>query len=148
MAEGGAALCLNGQGGRNSEALVRLTEEHSDLGLQRHRHHTETPYAEVYKTVSEDFLNSAGGISSEVGQFVCRGSHSWPQVMKCWPSLNRIVPLLGGSKTSYLLPTQGGRATRDAFVSLSWEEYDQSALRKDKNLLGITYLLTHQKHSS
>lgn len=72
VAEGGAALCLNGQGGRNREALVRLTEEHSDLGLQRHRHHTETPYAEVYKTVSEDFLNSAGGISSEVGQFLSK----------------------------------------------------------------------------
>lgn len=45
---GGAALCLNAQGRRNGEALVRfVSEEHRDLALQRHKHHMGTRYIEV-----------------------------------------------------------------------------------------------------
>ena len=45
---GGAALCLNAQGRRNGEALVRfINEEHRDLALQRHKHHMGNRYIEV-----------------------------------------------------------------------------------------------------
>jgi len=45
---GGAALCLNAQGRRNGEALVRfVSEEHRDLALQRHKHHMGNRYIEV-----------------------------------------------------------------------------------------------------
>lgn len=45
---GGAALCLNAQGRRNGEALVRfVSEEHRDLALQRHKHHMGSRYIEV-----------------------------------------------------------------------------------------------------
>nr|XP_060483298.1 epithelial splicing regulatory protein 1-like [Panthera onca] len=62
IAKGGAALCLNAQGRRNGEALVRfVSEEHRDLALQRHKHHMGTRYIEVYKATGEDFLKIAGG---------------------------------------------------------------------------------------
>lgn len=45
---GGVALCLNAQGRRNGEALVRfVSEEHRDLALQRHKHHMSNRYIEV-----------------------------------------------------------------------------------------------------
>ncbi|XP_042321110.1 epithelial splicing regulatory protein 1 isoform X2 [Sceloporus undulatus] len=48
IAKGGAALCLNAQGRRNGEALVRfVSEEHRDLALQRHKHHMGNRYIEV-----------------------------------------------------------------------------------------------------
>lgn len=52
---GGAALCLNAQGRRNGEALVRfVSEEHRDLALQRHKHHMGSRYIEVclYETLA------------------------------------------------------------------------------------------------
>ncbi|XP_060051950.1 epithelial splicing regulatory protein 1 isoform X8 [Erinaceus europaeus] len=62
IAKGGAALCLNAQGRRNGEALVRfVSEEHRNLALQRHKHHMGTRYIEVYKATGEDFLKIAGG---------------------------------------------------------------------------------------
>lgn len=49
VCRGGAALCLNAQGRRNGEALVRFeSEEHRDLALQRHKHHMGTRYIEVH----------------------------------------------------------------------------------------------------
>lgn len=48
LSRGGAALCLNAQGRRNGEALVRfVSEEHRDLALQRHKHHMGNRYIEV-----------------------------------------------------------------------------------------------------
>ncbi len=41
-------MCLNAQGRRNGEALVRfVSEEHRDLALQRHKHHMGNRYIEV-----------------------------------------------------------------------------------------------------
>ncbi len=49
VCRGGAALCLNAQGRRNGEALLRFeSEEHRDLALQRHKHHMGTRYIEVH----------------------------------------------------------------------------------------------------
>ncbi len=45
---GGAALCLNAQGRRNGEALVRfINSEHRDMALDRHKHHMGNRYIEV-----------------------------------------------------------------------------------------------------
>lgn len=45
---GGVALCLNAQGRRNGEALVRfINSEHRDLALERHKHHMGNRYIEV-----------------------------------------------------------------------------------------------------
>lgn len=45
---GGVALCLNAQGRRNGEALVRFVNvEHRDLALERHKHHMGNRYIEV-----------------------------------------------------------------------------------------------------
>lgn len=56
---GGAALCLNAQGRRNGEALVRfVSEEHRDLALQRHKHHMGNRYIEVCATGFEGLLST------------------------------------------------------------------------------------------
>lgn len=45
---GGVALCLNAQGRRNGEALVRFVNaEHRDMALERHKHHMGSRYIEV-----------------------------------------------------------------------------------------------------
>lgn len=45
---GGVALCLNAQGRRNGEALIRFVDsEQRDLALQRHKHHMGVRYIEV-----------------------------------------------------------------------------------------------------
>lgn len=42
------ALCLNAQGRRNGEALIRFEDsEQRDLALQRHKHHMGVRYIEV-----------------------------------------------------------------------------------------------------
>lgn len=56
---GGAALCLNAQGRRNGEALVRfVSEEHRDLALQRHKHHMGSRYIEVCDPAFETFFST------------------------------------------------------------------------------------------
>lgn len=46
---GGVALCLNAQGRRNGEALVRfVSSEQRDLALERHKHHMGSRYIEVF----------------------------------------------------------------------------------------------------
>lgn len=89
---GGVALCLNAQGRRNGEALVRfINSEHRDLALERHKHHMGSRYIEVgsrctcfpslrccwwlnpillpspqvYKATGEEFLKIAGGQISD-----------------------------------------------------------------------------------
>lgn len=45
---GGVALCLNAQGRRNGEALIRFVDsEQRDLALRRHKHHMGVRYIEV-----------------------------------------------------------------------------------------------------
>lgn len=65
ISKGGIALCLSSQGRRNGEALVRfINEEQRDLALNRHKHHIGQRYIEVYRASGKDFLNIAGGKSS------------------------------------------------------------------------------------
>lgn len=56
---GGVALCLNAQGRRNGEALVRfINSEHRDLALERHKHHMGSRYIEVRSSVYFLFTQS------------------------------------------------------------------------------------------
>lgn len=63
---GGAALCLNAQGRRNGEALVRfVSEEHRDLALQRHKHHMGNRYIEVRDTGFEILFSTGVQIARQ-----------------------------------------------------------------------------------
>lgn len=54
---GGVALCLNAQGRRNGEALVRfVNSEQRDLALERHKHHMGSRYIEVRSSDSKQIL--------------------------------------------------------------------------------------------
>ncbi|XP_030639288.1 epithelial splicing regulatory protein 1 isoform X2 [Chanos chanos] len=150
IAKGGAALCLNAQGRRNGEALVRFeSEEHRDLALQRHKHHMGTRYIEVYKATGEDFLKIAGGTSNEVAHFLSRENQvivrmrglpftaTAEQVLQFF---SPTCPVTDGSDGILFVRFPDGRPTGDAFVLFSCEEHAQNALKKHKDTLGKRYI--------
>ncbi|CAG6015474.1 unnamed protein product [Menidia menidia] len=156
IAKGGAALCLNAQGRRNGEALVRfVSEEHRDLALQRHKHHMGNRYIEVYKATGEDFLKIAGGTSNEAAMFLSREDQiivrmrglpftaTHEQVLAFFSSgddLNGKCPVSGGKDGILFVHYPDGRPTGDAFVLFASEEHAQCALRKHKEILGKRYI--------
>ncbi|XP_034552944.1 epithelial splicing regulatory protein 1 isoform X2 [Notolabrus celidotus] len=156
IAKGGAALCLNAQGRRNGEALVRfVSEEHRDLALQRHKHHMGNRYIEVYKATGEDFLKIAGGTSNEVAMFLSREDQiivrmrglpftaTHEQVLKFFSQgegLKETCPVSGGNDGILFVRYPDGRPTGDAFVLFACEEHAQCALRKHKESLGRRYI--------
>ncbi|XP_031432849.1 epithelial splicing regulatory protein 1 isoform X2 [Clupea harengus] len=169
IVKGGAALCLNAQGRRNGEALVRFeSQEHRDLALQRHKHHMGNRYIEVYKATGEDFLKVAGGCSSEVAHFLSGEGHvivrmrglpfsATPQqvlqfflgcqvvdtkdgVCQVKGSSNGGCQVAGGTDGILLVRYADGRPTGDAFVLFSSEEHAQMALKKHKQRLGKRYI--------
>ncbi|XP_059363872.1 epithelial splicing regulatory protein 1-like isoform X1 [Carassius carassius] len=150
IAKGGAALCLNAQGRRNGEALVRFeSEEHRDLALQRHKHHMGTRYIEVYKATGEDFLKIAGGTSNEVAKFLSRENQvivrmrglpftaTAEQVLQFF---SPACPVTDDSEGILFVRFPDGRPTGDAFVLFSCEEHAQNALKKHKDILGKRYI--------
>ncbi|XP_034410101.1 epithelial splicing regulatory protein 1 isoform X1 [Cyclopterus lumpus] len=156
IAKGGAALCLNAQGRRNGEALVRfVSEEHRDLALQRHKHHMGNRYIEVYKASGEDFLKIAGGTSNEVAMFLSREDQiivrmrglpftaTHEQVLTFFSpeeDLKETCPVSGGKDGILFVRYPDGRPTGDAFVLFACEEHTQCALRKHKEILGRRYI--------
>ncbi|XP_028282327.1 epithelial splicing regulatory protein 1 isoform X5 [Parambassis ranga] len=156
IAKGGVALCLNAQGRRNGEALVRfVSEEHRDLALQRHKHHMGNRYIEVYKATGEDFLKIAGGTSNEVAMFLSREDQiiirmrglpftaTHEQVLAFFSpgdGLKEMCPVSGGRDGILFVRYPDGRPTGDAFVLFSCEEHAQCALRKHKEILGKRYI--------
>ncbi|KAJ3597252.1 hypothetical protein NHX12_000780 [Muraenolepis orangiensis] len=156
IAKGGAALCLNAQGRRNGEALVRfINEEHRDLALQRHKHHMGNRYIEVYKATGEDFLKIAGGTSNEVAIFLSREDQvivrmrglpftaTHDQVLAFFShgeGPTEACDVSGGGDGILFVRYPDGRPTGDAFVLFSCEEHAQSALRKHKDILGKRYI--------
>uniref|UniRef100_A0A3B5B4T3 Epithelial splicing regulatory protein 1 n=1 Tax=Stegastes partitus TaxID=144197 RepID=A0A3B5B4T3_9TELE len=156
IAKGGAALCLNAQGRRNGEALVRfVSEEHRDLALQRHKHHMGNRYIEVYKATGEDFLKIAGGTSNEVAMFLSREDQiivrmrglpftATPEQVLAFFSpgdgTQEMCPVSGGKDGILFVRYPDGRPTGDAFVLFSCEEHAQCALRKHKEILGKRYI--------
>ncbi|XP_077384047.1 epithelial splicing regulatory protein 1 isoform X2 [Festucalex cinctus] len=156
IAKGGAALCLNAQGRRNGEALVRfVSEEHRDLALQRHKHHMGSRYIEVYKATGEDFLKIAGGTSNEVAIFLSREDQiivrmrglpftaTHEQVLAFFSpedGLKDACPVSGGRDGILFVRYPDGRPTGDAFVLFACDEHAQCALRKHKEILGRRYI--------
>uniref|UniRef100_W5MVA5 Epithelial splicing regulatory protein 1 n=1 Tax=Lepisosteus oculatus TaxID=7918 RepID=W5MVA5_LEPOC len=150
IAKGGAALCLNAQGRRNGEALVRfVNEEHRDLALQRHKHHMGSRYIEVYKATGEDFLKIAGGTSNEVAQFLSRESQIIIRMrgLPFTATAEDVLlffgpncPVTGGKEGILFVKYPDGRPTGDAFVLFACEEYALNALRKHKDILGKRYI--------
>nr|XP_057939386.1 epithelial splicing regulatory protein 1 isoform X3 [Doryrhamphus excisus] len=156
IAKGGAALCLNAQGRRNGEALVRfISEEHRDLALQRHKHHMGNRYIEVYKATGEDFLKIAGGTSNEVAIFLSREDQiivrmrglpftATPEQVLAFFSpadaLKDTCPVSGGKEGILFVRYPDGRPTGDAFVLFACDEHAQCALRKHKEILGRRYI--------
>ncbi|CAG11919.1 unnamed protein product, partial [Tetraodon nigroviridis] len=156
IAKGGVALCLNAQGRRNGEALVRfVSEEHRDLALQRHKHHMGNRYIEVYKATGEDFLKIAGGTSNEVAMFLSREDQiiirmrglpftaTHEQVLSFFSpgeGLKGTCPVSGGKDGILFVRYPDGRPTGDAFVLFACEEHAQCALRKHKEILGRRYI--------
>ncbi|XP_077431067.1 epithelial splicing regulatory protein 1 isoform X2 [Vanacampus margaritifer] len=156
IAKGGAALCLNAQGRRNGEALVRfVSEEHRDLALQRHKHHMGNRYIEVYKATGEDFLKIAGGTSNEVAIFLSREDQiivrmrglpftaTHEQVLAFFSPEDGLIdtcPVSGGRDGILFVRYPDGRPTGDAFVLFACDEHAQCALRKHKEILGRRYI--------
>ncbi|XP_074841798.1 epithelial splicing regulatory protein 1 isoform X4 [Carettochelys insculpta] len=150
IAKGGAALCLNAQGRRNGEALVRfVNEEHRDLALQRHKHHMGNRYIEVYKATGDDFLKIAGGTSNEAAQFLSkenqvivrmRGLPFSATTEEVLMFFGQHCPVTGGKEGILFVTYPDNRPTGDAFVLFACEEYAQNALKKHKDLLGKRYI--------
>ncbi|NXU54922.1 ESRP2 protein, partial [Turnix velox] len=150
IAKGGVALCLNAQGRRNGEALVRFVDsEQRDLALERHKHHMGSRYIEVYKATGEEFLKIAGGTSNEVAQFLSkenqviirmRGLPFTATQEDVLGFLGSECPVTGGKEGLLFVKYPDGRPTGDAFVLFSCEEYAQNALKKHKEILGKRYI--------
>uniref|UniRef100_A0A8C3KL24 Epithelial splicing regulatory protein 2 n=1 Tax=Calidris pygmaea TaxID=425635 RepID=A0A8C3KL24_9CHAR len=150
IAKGGVALCLNAQGRRNGEALVRfVNSEQRDLALERHKHHMGSRYIEVYKATGEEFLKIAGGTSNEVAQFLSkenqviirmRGLPFTATQEDVLGFLGPECPVTGGKEGLLFVKYPDGRPTGDAFVLFSCEEYAQNALKKHKEILGKRYI--------
>ncbi|XP_046897862.1 epithelial splicing regulatory protein 2 isoform X2 [Hypomesus transpacificus] len=150
IAKGGVALCLNTQGRRNGEALVRfINPEHRDLALERHKHHMGSRYIEVYKATGEEFLKIAGGTSNEVAQFLSKENQviirmrglpftATPQDVLAF--LGPESPVTDSTEGLLFVKYPDGRPTGDAFVLFSCEEYAQNALKKHKQILGKRYI--------
>ncbi|XP_039867917.1 epithelial splicing regulatory protein 2 isoform X2 [Simochromis diagramma] len=150
IAKGGVALCLNAQGRRNGEALVRfINSEHRDLALERHKHHMGSRYIEVYKATGEEFVKIAGGTSNEVAQFLSKENQviirmrglpftATPQDVLAF--LGPESPVTDGTEGLLFVKYPDGRPTGDAFVLFSCEEYAQNALKKHKQILGKRYI--------
>ncbi|KAM4614254.1 epithelial splicing regulatory protein 2 isoform 1-T1 [Discoglossus pictus] len=150
IAKGGVALCLNAQGRRNGEALVRFVNpEQRNLALERHKHHMGSRYIEVYKATGEEFLKIAGGTSNEVAQFLSkenqviirmRGLPFTATPEEVLTFLGPECPVTGGKEGLLFVKYPDGRPTGDAFVLFSCEEYAQQALKKHKEILGKRYI--------
>ncbi|XP_019747341.1 epithelial splicing regulatory protein 2 isoform X2 [Hippocampus comes] len=150
IAKGGVALCLNAQGRRNGEALVRfVNSEHRDLALERHKHHMGSRYIEVYKATGEEFLKIAGGTSNEVTQFLSkenqviirmRGLPFTATPQEVLDFLGPESPVTDGAEGLLFVKYPDGRPTGDAFVLFSCDEYAQNAMKKHRQILGKRYI--------
>ncbi|XP_033899157.3 epithelial splicing regulatory protein 2-like isoform X4 [Acipenser ruthenus] len=150
IAKGGVALCLNAQGRRNGEALVRfVSPEHRDLALGRHKHHMGSRYIEVYKATGEEFLKIAGGTSNEVAQFLSkenqviirmRGLPFTATAEEVLSFLGPDCPVTDDKEGLLFVKYPDGRPTGDAFVLFACEEYAQNAIKKHREILGKRYI--------
>ncbi|XP_036399967.1 epithelial splicing regulatory protein 2 isoform X3 [Megalops cyprinoides] len=150
ITKGGVALCLNAQGRRNGEALVRfVSPEHRDLALERHKHHMGTRYIEVYIASGKEFLKIVGATPNEVAQFLSKENQVIVRMrglpFTATPEdvlgfLGPESPVTDGSEGLLFLKYPNGRPTGDVFALFACEEYVQHALKKHKQILGRRYI--------
>lgn len=113
---GGVALCLNAQGRRNGEALVRfINSEHRDLALERHKHHMGSRYIEVRLGV---YFLFADAVFVFKMYFRLKLSHDtlltvWRQSW-CFTCMNWNV-----AKSSFLRSSQVYKATGEEFLKIA-----------------------------
>uniref|UniRef100_A0A8C2X5Y0 Epithelial splicing regulatory protein 2 n=1 Tax=Cyclopterus lumpus TaxID=8103 RepID=A0A8C2X5Y0_CYCLU len=151
IAKGGVALCLNAQGRRNGEALVRfISSEHRDLALERHKHHMGSRYIEVRFSINLVFIMLIVlCTSNEVAQFLSKENQviirmrglpftATPQEVLSF--LGSESPVTDGGEGLLFVKYPDGRPTGDAFVLFSCEEYAQNALKRHKQILGKRYI--------
>ncbi|KAK2190891.1 hypothetical protein NP493_65g02011 [Ridgeia piscesae] len=157
VAKGGVALCLSQQGRRNGEALVRFeNKENRDLALRKHKHHLGQRYIEVYRATGKDFVNVAGGNSSEAQAFLSRHSElggqvivrmrglpysaTSEQVLMFFRSGDNPCEVLDGENGLLFVHQADGRATGDAFVLFSNEDDANKALSKHRQCISTRYI--------
>ncbi|NWI73495.1 ESRP2 protein, partial [Dryoscopus gambensis] len=155
IAKGGVALCLNSQGRRNGEALVRfVNSEQRDLALERHKHHMGSRYIEVKSCNLKQIFGEKPEYfrlctSNEVAQFLSkenqviirmRGLPFTATQEDVLGFLGPECPVTGGKEGLLFVKYPDGRPTGDAFVLFSCEEYAQNALKKHKEILGKRYI--------
>ncbi|XP_025410911.1 RNA-binding protein fusilli isoform X2 [Sipha flava] len=153
IAKGGVALCLSAHGRRNGEAVVRfVNQEHRDMAMKRHKHHIGNRYIEVYKANGEDFINVAGGNSSEAQAFLTKGAQvivrmrglpydcSAKDVITFFENGEQTCSVMDGEDGVLFVKKLDGRATGDAFVLFADEEDAPKALSKHRDLIGTRYI--------
>uniref|UniRef100_A0A8C7ZJK5 Epithelial splicing regulatory protein 2 n=1 Tax=Oryzias sinensis TaxID=183150 RepID=A0A8C7ZJK5_9TELE len=135
IAKGGVALCLNAQGRRNGEALVRFIDsEHRDLALERHKHHMGSCFQRTSNEVAQ-FLSKENQVIIRM-----RGLPFTATSQEVLSFLGPESPVTDGAEGLLFVKYPDGRPTGDAFVLFSCEEYVQNALKKHKQILGKRYI--------
>ncbi|OWA51614.1 RNA-binding protein fusilli [Hypsibius exemplaris] len=150
---GGIALCLSTNGRRNGEAVVLFsTQQQRDLALQRHRHHMDKRYVEVYKGVAEDFQLVTGACTNEVRQFLQRDvsviirmrglpyDATAQQVLDFFAAGDSPIHIVDGEAGVLFVRNRDDRATGDAFVLLGSEDDGRRAIAKHRQTLGSRYV--------
>ncbi|XP_026807559.1 RNA-binding protein fusilli isoform X5 [Rhopalosiphum maidis] len=153
IAKGGVALCLSAHGRRNGEAVVRfVNQEHRDMAMKRHKHHIGSRYIEVYKANGEDFINVAGGNSSEAQAFLTKGAQvivrmrglpydcTAKDVITFFENGEQTCSVMDGEDGVLFVKKPDGRATGDAFVLFADEDDAPKALSKHRDLIGTRYI--------
>ncbi|XP_072156853.1 RNA-binding protein fusilli isoform X2 [Bemisia tabaci] len=155
MAKGGVALCLSAQGRRNGEALVRfVNQEHRDMALKRHKHHIANRYIEVYKAPGEDFINVAGGRTTEAETFLTQGAEviirmrglpydcTASQIISFFEAgpEDKACHVMNGEEGVLFVKKPDKKATGDAFVLFAEESDAPKALSKHRQLIGVRYI--------
>lgn len=135
---GGVALCLNAQGRRNGEALVRfINSEHRDLALERHKHHMGSRYIEVrlrsascppsylfiVVSVSKCFLTescwSPLRVTEKLSQHCCAFCLLEEQSVNCHCHSCTLCPCSLNSFMVFLLSSQVYKATGEEFLKIA-----------------------------
>ncbi|XP_063720431.1 epithelial splicing regulatory protein 2-like isoform X2 [Symsagittifera roscoffensis] len=150
IARGGVALCLNPQGRRNGEALVRFnTTQHRDMALMRHKRHMGNRYIEVYKSSPDDFMKIAADPNNEAIGFLSHGDNIIIK-MRGLPFtataedvtefFGADLPIVAEKEGILFVKYPDGRSTGDAFVQFETEDMAKEALKLHKTNIRDRYI--------
>ncbi|XP_008181592.1 RNA-binding protein fusilli-like [Acyrthosiphon pisum] len=122
------------------------------MATKRHNHHIGSRYIEVYKANGEDFINVAGGNSSEVETFLAKGAHAIVRmrglpyyctakdVITFFENGEQTSSVMYGEEGVLFVKKPDGRATGYAFVLFADEDDACKALSKHRDLMGTRYI--------